>query len=319
MTWKPTVPAVRLRAWIASWMLLLLLWCLQGAAAAEQIAIMYPPASPPAKAVYDEIRRGIEQGLRSRGISSTELVVERGRPSARELVQWSKSNDVRVAIALGRSALEQSELLRRELPVIAGATNLSASADVAGVNLTANPRLLLSRVRELAPGISRILVVTQGEEDAALLRAAQGVARSLGLEIVDYPAKDLREATQHYWSFFRYSNPKTDAVWLLGDASVDAQSTLPSILEAAWAQRFIVLSNVVEHVRRGALLATFVDGDRLGARLASLAADAAAGRKVGQSWGEDVDYAVNARVALHLGLELNERTKARYGLVVGER
>jgi ABC-type uncharacterized transport system substrate-binding protein len=318
MTARPTVQ-VRLRAWFVPWMFLLLLWRMQSAAAAEQIAIIYPPAAPAAKAVYDDIRHGIERDLRGRGLTSIELVVDRGRPSARELVEWSKSNNVRAAITLGRAALDQSELLRRELPVIAGAVSLSASADVAGVNLTANPRFLLSRVRELAPGISRILVVTQSEEDVALVRAAGEVARSLGLEIVEYRAKDLRESTQHFWSFFRYSNPKTDAVWVLGGASVDPQSTLPSILENAWAQRFIVISNVLEYVRQGALLATFVDGDRLGARLGGLAAGAAAGQKVGLSWGEDVDYAINARVALHLGLELNERTKARYGLVVGER
>ena len=116
-----------------------------------------------------------------------------------------------------------------------------------------------------------------------------------------------------------YGNPRSDAIWILDDALVDADSTLPKILETAWSRNFVVMSNVVEHVRRGALLATFVDPTALGDRLANLATEAAAGKEVGQIFGEDVKYAINVRAALHLGLQLNERTKSRYGLVLGER
>jgi ABC-type uncharacterized transport system substrate-binding protein len=323
MKWKPAVRTVRLGACIAPWALLLL-WWIQDAGAAElaaedKIAILYPPASPPAKAIYDDIRRGIERALRGRGAAGLELLVERGRPNARELREWSESNKVRAAIALGRLALDQADVLRGDLPVLAGGVNLEGSPGVSGVNLTPNPTFLLSRLRELMPSASRVLVVTGGVADAPLMRAARAAARPLGLEIVEFPAKDLREATQHYWNLFRYANPRTDAVWLVGGPLVDAQSTLPSILENAWAERFVVISNVVEHVRQGALLGTFLNGDRLGERLGGLAVDAAVGRNVGLSWGEDVDFAINARVALHLGIPLNERTKARYGLVVSER
>lgn len=316
-----SVRAIQFRTWIVVWALLIVSIS-EGIAAEvsdQSIAILYPSTTSPTKAVYDDIRRGIDRRLHARGFRGVELALDKGQPAASELLEWSKSKKVAAAIALGRAALEQSQPLKRDLPVIAGALNLDSSSEVAGVSLTVNPRFLLGRLHELAPGIGRVLVVTSVDNDEPLLRAARSAARSIGLEIVEYQATDLREATQHFWNIFRYANPRHDAIWILNDSLVDAESTLPQILENAWLQRFLVVSNVVEHVRQGALIGTFLDGNGLGIRLADLATDAAVGKQVGQTLGEDVEYAINARVALHLGLQFNERIKARYGLVVGER
>jgi ABC-type uncharacterized transport system substrate-binding protein len=244
------------------------------------------------------------------------MVGGQGLNSPSELRQWSKSHDISAIIALGRSAMEQSLVASVGVPLIAGALNLKPADKVAGVNLTPDPRLLLARLHELAPRISRVLLVTRGQEDEPFLRIAQSRGRSMGIEIIDYPATNLREATQHFWSIFRYSNANTDAIWLLDSTLVDSENTLPQILENAWVQNFVVVSNVVEHVRRGALLATFVDAEALGTRLARIAIKGGATNAV---LGEDVQFAVNARVALHLQLPINERTKADYGLVVAER
>jgi len=286
--------------------------------AESAIAILHPQSSSSAKAVYDDIRDSVSRGVKSRRYRYVEMVVQPA--SDRDaLRQWAQRNDVAAVVALGRLAHENARSLRPQIPVIAGVLNLEQIPDTPGISLTPNPKLLFSRLKELAPGISRVLIICNPDSYTQLLRAARGAARDVQLEISQLPASDIRDATQHYYNVFRYSNPRTDAIWIIDDALVDTNVMLPRIMENAWANNFVIISNVLEHVSRGALLATFVDPDGLGDRLAQLAADAASGKSVGQVLGEDVKFAVNARVASHLGLQLNERSKLRYGLVVGER
>ena len=282
------------------------------------IAILYPQSSSSARAVYDDIRESVSRGVKSRRYRYVEMVLQPA--SDRDaLRQWAQRNDVAAVVTLGRLAHENARSLRPEIPVIAGALNLEEIADTPGISLTPNPKLLFSRLKELAPGISRVLIICNPGRYTQLLRAARDAARDVQLEISQLPASDIRDATQHYYNVFRYSNPRTDAIWIIDDTLVDTNVTLPRIMQNAWANNFVIISNVLEHVSRGALLATFVDPDGLGDRLVQLAADAASGKSVGQVLGEDVKFAVNARVASHLGFQLNERSKLRYGLVVGER
>ena len=283
------------------------------------IALLYPQSTSSARAVYDDIRDSVSRGVKSRGYRYVEMVLQQAGSDRDALRQWADRNDIASVVALGRLANETARSLKPEIPVIAGALNLEQTPDTSGISLTPNPKLLFGRLKELAPDISRVLIICNPDRDAQLLRAARASARELQLEISQFAAGDIRDATQHYYNVFRYSNPRTDAIWIIDDSLVDANVTLPKIMENAWASNFVLISNVLDHVSRGALLATFVDPNALGERLAQLATDAASGKPVGQLLGEDVQFAVNARVASHLGLQLNERSKLRYGLVVGER
>jgi ABC-type uncharacterized transport system substrate-binding protein len=283
------------------------------------IALLYPQSTPPTKLVYDDIRDAVARGLKSRGYKYVEMIVQQPSSDREALLQWAKRNHLSAAISLGRVAHDNSQSLRSEIPVIAGALTLEQSPATPGISLTAHPRFILARLKELVPQISRVLIISNPSRDTLLVKAARSAARDLALEISQLSASDIREATQHYYNVFQYSNPKTDAIWIIDDALVDANMTLPTIMENAWSNNFVVVSNVLDHVSRGALLATFLDPSGLGERLAQRAVDAAAGKQGGQMLGEDVQFAVNARVASHLGLQLTERTKTRYRLVVGER
>ena len=311
------------RRWILAAILSILIIGPRQAIPAERseavIALLYPQAGPATKAIYDDIRGSVSRGLAVRGYRYVDMVVPTNPVDASDLRLWAKRNSVRAVIALGRLPHENAQVLKAEIPVVAGALNLDQSPEIPGINLTPNPRLILARLKELAPDITRVLIISHPERDAQILKVARGAARDLQMEISQFAASDLRESTQHFFNVFRYSNPKTDALWILDDSLVDTDVTLPKIMENAWSNNFVVISNVLEHVRRGALLATFVDPYGLGDRLAQLATDAASGKAVEQVLGEDVKFAVNARVALHLGLQLNERNKSKYGLVVGER
>jgi putative tryptophan/tyrosine transport system substrate-binding protein len=287
--------------------------------AGSSIALLYPQSTSSARAVYDDIRDNVSRGVKSRGYRYVEMVLQQAGSDRDALRQWADRNNVAAVVALGRLANENARSLRPEIPIIAGALNLEQIPDTSGISLTPNPKLLFARLKEVAPEISRVLIICNPDRDTQLLKAARAASRELQLEISQFAAADIREATQHYYNVFRYSNPRTDAIWIIDDSLVDPDVTLPKIMENAWANNFVLISNVLDHVSRGALLATFVDPNGLGDRLSQLAADAASGKAVGQVLGEDVKFAVNARVASHLGLQLNERSKLRYGLVVGER
>jgi ABC-type uncharacterized transport system substrate-binding protein len=283
------------------------------------IALLYPQSTSSARVVYDDIRDSVSRGVKSRGYRYVEMVLQQSGADREALRQWAERNDVSAVVALGRIAHENASSLRPDIPVIAGALTLEQSPDTSGISLTAHPRFILTRLKELAPQISRVVIISNPARDTLFLNVARSAARDLQLEISQFAASDFRDATQHYYNVFQYSNPKTDAIWIIDDSLVDANMTLPTIMENAWSNNFVVLSSVLDHVSRGALLATFLDPSGLGDRLAQRAVEAASGTSVGQILGEDVQFAVNARVASHLGLQLTERTKTRYRLVVGER
>ena len=283
------------------------------------IALLYPQSTPPTKIVYDDIRDAVARGLKSRGYKYVEMIVQLPPADREPLLQWAKRNRLAAAITLGRLAHDNAQTLRPEIPIIAGALTLEQSPDTPGISLTAHPRFMLARLKELAPQISRVLIISNPTRDTQLLKVVRSAARDAQIEISQFAASDIRDATQHYYNVFKYSNPKTDAIWIIDDSLVDANMTLPTIMENAWSNNFVVISSVLDHVSRGALLGTFLDPSGLGDRLAQRAVDAASGKAVGPTLGEDVQFAVNARVASHLGLQLTERIKTRYRIVVGER
>ncbi len=195
----------------------------------------------------------------------------------------------------------------------------NADARVTTLSLTADPRYLLEGLHQVAPHIRRVLVAYNSDRQSTLIEAARTEGERLHLSIAAFPARDLREASAHYWNILKYANPETDALWLLeGDDLVDVDGTLPSIIQSAWGRRFIVVSNVAEHARRGVLLATYPDANAVGHRLGSLLLEASQGEKPRTLFGTDVAYVVNARAASHLGIDTNLIARSRRAVIVGD-
>jgi putative ABC transport system substrate-binding protein len=168
------------------------------------------------------------------------------------------------------------------------------------------------------PGARRIHMVYDPKQNAWLARVALEAAQSQDLELVVYPAADLRTAMQYYQKILTTINPKRDALWLPQDSTtVDDASVLPLALESAWSRSFVVFSSSLSHVSRGALFALYPDNFDMGRDLAGAALeriDAKPQENHTVTPLRAVRWTVNLRTASHLGLRLSTEQERRVNM-----
>jgi len=290
----------------------------------NSVVVLYPTAPSPEREVYGLIREAITDTLREHRQRTDERAAQSALvPAALAL----KEAHPRAIISLGRIGYQVADASDAGVPWIAGSLQVQ-DADIRGVHpptaavsLTPDPRSLLEGLKQLAPKITRILVAYNPDHSELYIEAARTASRALKVSIVSLPAHDLREASAHYYNILKYANPETDALWLVeGDGLVDLEGTLPSMIQSAWAAHFVILSNIPEHARRGALLSAYPDPTALGRQLASLALAALDGKPTGPlQYGSSLVFVVNRRVASHLGLDTTALTRDHHAVLVGEQ
>jgi len=293
-------------------------WLLAGQTASAQtntLIVLYPAVPQPERDVFALIRSGIQTEAARAGLSVTGVEVAEGS-SASDYSDRLNARSTRAVIALGRRSYQVVSALRMDSAVITGAVDLPAGTAGNGVSLTPDPQVVLSTLRSVAPQIQRVIVVIDQGSDQWLLKPAAAAAHAVGLQLQVYPASTVGEAAAHYLNVFRYGNPRTDAVWILRDGNFITPDTFPRIIEESWAKNFLVFSNVLAHVSKGALFAYYPDPRPLGERLAKLALSKEDGSHQIQ-FLKDLKRAANVRVAAHLGPAVNSAQLAAFDVVLG--
>ncbi|TAK91800.1 MAG: hypothetical protein EPO06_03630 [Burkholderiaceae bacterium] len=273
------------------------------------IAVLYPDMEEPYRSVFTQIITGVEKET---GTPVNSYPIGPGH-NPQELSNRLQQRDVRIVITLGRSGLSAATGLKKEVGIIAGGI-LSAPAqspqNLSVLSLAPDPALLFKQLKALAPGIKRVLVVHDPQQNAWLMQLAREAASAQGLDLQIREASDLKSALQTYKTLLAEANPKLDALWLPQDSTTVEESTiLPLILQEAWSHGLLFFSSSVVHVKRGALFALYPDNEGLGRRLASSALKQLSGTSqspAALSPLRDVLLAVNIRTASHLGLDLSD-------------
>ena len=204
--------------------------------------------------------------------------------------------------------------------VVGAVLNTPQDARFPVVTLNPEPALLFDRLRQLAPGVSRVTVVYNPERTAWLIERASSAARAHGLTLNPIPAHDRREAALKYRDLLEgIGDHPMQAVWLLQDpATLDVQTVLPLLLKEAWNKNLVVFCSNPAHVKRGVLFALYPDNVRLGRTLGSMVSKGKNAENLKISGGlplKDLLIAVNVRTADHLGLKLTGRQKRAFDLV----
>jgi ABC transporter substrate binding protein len=282
-----------------------------GAVSAEMagaVAVVYPDVGEPYRAVFLKIVEGIESRLRSRVVA----IPVGARPTAQELGEDLRRQDVRVVVALGRQGLTAANGLDQKYPVVAGAVFNVPEGDnrpMAVHSLAPDPGLLFQRLKSFLPEVKRVFVVYDPASSAWQIRLARDAAKAQGLELVVTEVSDLKAAARAYRSIFEMVDPHRDAIWLLQDPMGAEESTvLPFVLEEGWTRSLPVFSSNLAHVRRGALFTLYPDNEELGRRLGTTALSLlAGGGQTGVAPLREVLLAVNQRSAHHLGININPR------------
>ncbi len=227
-------------------------------------------------------------------------------------------NEEKVLIALGNTAVQAAEPLSARLPVVAGAiVTPSGQPPLPGISLESDPGALFRQLLSLRPGIRTVHWLYRPARSGWLLERAQAEARKLKLELAAVATDDARTAAQGYQEILNSADNATEALWLSQDpALVSEDSTLPDILNQAWANNFVVFSGSVQHVAHGVLFALFPDNEAMGANLAQLALAHASGKSVQFEPNRGLRRAINRRTAEHLGIGLEP---SDYDLVLPAR
>lgn len=156
----------------------------------------------------------------------------------------------------------------------------------------------------------------------ALIDAAIVAAEQSGLNVVVRRADSRISAAREYREIMQSMRSKTHALWLLDEATMDADATLPAILRQAWDSDLIVVSNNLQHVSRGALMALYPDNRELGQALARLALDIHGADEISRGAVvplEAVRRALNRRTVRHLRLDIGPADESRFDLVFPRR
>jgi putative ABC transport system substrate-binding protein len=296
---------------------------LQAIVGKGSIAVLYPDLGEPYRSVFAKIIEGIEEKAR---------VPVRNYPIAAnadigELNAQLKRNGTKVVIALGRQGLKTATGLDRDLPVVVGgvvSVPEGQNRDLTGVTLTPDPALLFARLKNLLPGVKRVIVVYDPQQNDWLMKLAREAARAHGLELQAHEARDLASAARLYESAFANADPRKDAIWLPQDSTtVDEGTILPLVLKNSWDRGVPVFSSSYLHVKKGALFALYPNNVELGRTLANsalsvLAGDPGKSGKQGIAPLREVHIAVNLRTASHIGLNIGYQQQRSFDSIFPE-
>ena len=300
--------------------LLLLLALLPAAPRAEalRLAVLYPDAAGPYRAIFDAIIEGAEEELDG---EAERIPLAKGAEPG-ELGGELADKRVNGVIALGPEGyrIAQAGSIPPSVATISGAYFIPPNS-VPGVSLAVDPQPLFEQLKKLSPRTERVHVVYDPKYNDWLVELAQQAANRFGLEFHAYPESSLRDAVSRYRRLIERDLGEQDAVWLPVDATtVYDKVVLPLVLQAAWDQRFTVFSSKPNHAQKGALFSLFPDHGALGKRLVKMVKRLRDGddEVVMEPLG-DVKLAVNVRTAKHLGLRFSSSQQREFALVFPSR
>jgi putative ABC transport system substrate-binding protein len=311
----------RLFAFVCLVIVILALLGVRAIAAGPVTAVLFPDIREPFRGVFLSITKGIEDAglvVRLHPIEDDE--------SDESIRLWVQRSGVQSVIALGSRGQSLSDELSPYVPVVMGAVHISPQLQdkrYYGIALSPQPRLLLQRLKALAPNVNRVTLIYHKQRDYWMVEHARQPAQALGITLNPIPVERLQEAVVAYQRILATLRSDVDALWLSQDSAVlDEQAVLPMILQQAWDHRLIVFSSNPAHVKRGTLFAMYPDNERMGKSLGNLALhdhDRANRGPYGTSSGlallEDLSTAFNVRTAGHIGVHYSKESLSEYDLV----
>jgi putative ABC transport system substrate-binding protein len=286
-----------------------------------RVAVIYPEVGQPYAKVFQQIIADIR---RQKGFE-VETYTLRDTYDPGAVSQWIVQQNAQTLVALGQRGVDVVETLNMDIPIIIGAVlyvPVSQNHLVSGISLTPDPDLLFKHLKQLAPGIKRVLVVYNPDRYQWLIDYAKKVASRRGVEIVAREARDLPSAAPLYRELLAASRHDSDAIWLLQDSStVGNSSILPLVLKESWDKKLVVFSSNPSHVRRGALFSLYADQDAIGRSITQLLLQQTSGKSKSKGMLplSDVRIAVNLRTAGHIKLDIPYEQRRQFHTVYPKR
>ena len=285
--------------------------------AVPRIAVVYPQVRDPYRAVF----RAIVDGVNAETTQGAEVFEIAPEETIEAVSARLAERQLDAVVLLGKRGLDLSSHIERPERRVVGAVFAKPGDIAAGVSATSlapAPRMLFTKLRELAPAVKRIHVIYGADDNEWLIALASADAAKLGYELLPLRKESIREGASAYRELLQQIESPQDAIWLLqASPFLDESSVLQMVLRAAWDRNLVVFSSNPSHVPKGALFALFPDNNAMGRHLAQqvLKPPPASASLIPL---EQLDTAINIRTADHLGLGLSAGD-ARFDMVFPNR
>ena len=281
-------------------------------AASPRLLVLYPQINSAYDAVFEEIIGGIREHPNVK----YSVISVRTSTTHDEIRRQIAQNNIDAVIALGKKVYDFAHEFSSELPVIHGGLLLKPDGH-SGVSLAGSPKEFFSQLANYAPGVKRVFTVYNETNSGWLIELANRAAAKHGVELVAYPAKDIRQAVKQFKNILDQSRDSSDAVWLLMDNVLPDKTIMPMALDVAWRRRVVLFSSNPSHTRRGALFSLFPDHYEMGNSLAALAVI-----RINQTDPQplvvpldNLKISLNRRTASHLGFRYSSSLIEKLDLV----
>lgn len=286
----------------------------------QVISVIYPEADGAYKKLFDKIIEGI---MDETGVNKITRLPISAQADVEVVIEHLANTNPNAVITLGRHPYSLASALNLPKPLIVGALNIAPDThpNVVGISLTPDPKLVFGRLKSLATNINRVAIVFDPDKEQWLAELATKQAVQFGLTVDLYAARNLSEASRHYLNIIRYGNPKSDAIWVTSNVALLNENTWPRLVEESWQRNFLLFSSTLTYADTGALFAVYPEPRGLGRRLAQMAKQHLANRAAHPEIEplQNVNAAINMRVADHLGIWLDGDQKRSFDLILGDR
>ena len=292
-----------------------------GSVSTEAITVIFPDIGEPFRSIFSKIIDGIDEQAKAK----IRNIAIPANMEVSELNNMLRRTGTKVVIALSQRGFKMAAGLDRDYSVVIGGVLSVPEPEhnqYTVISLTPDPALLFSQLRNLIPGIKRVLVVYNPSNNDWLIKLARNAAKAQGLELITYEARDLAAAARQYEAAFASADNRFDSLWLPQDGTTVEESTiLPLVLKESWNRSVPIFSSNFLHVKKGALFALYPNNSDMGRNLAASAMSMLAGEapKRGVVPLKDVLTAFNVRTATHIGLNIGAQRQRSFDSIFPEQ
>lgn len=276
----------------------------QALAKHETIAIVVPSALPPISGIFDQIIEGITKSTPK--YNKKKLILnEYSRDS---LNNWLAINNPIAIIAIGNKAILFARSVSINTLVITSGSLLVSDADKdAGVSLSLAEDTLKKKLSLYLPHIKKLHIGDQGEN---LIWFSNNI-RSPQIErkIIGHNQKSI---IKYLWTTINNVDPKTEAVWINNKIE---HYFLYKLSERAWERKVTLISNNIEHLESGTLMAFYPDFELMGERLGVITSMAESGLPPLEPL-KAITQGINMRTAKHLDIHISPSIEKDFGVII---
>ncbi|WP_440903503.1 ABC transporter substrate binding protein [Catenovulum sp. SX2] len=279
---------------------------------AAPVAVLFPDVREPYLSIFEQIRAGVKEQTNA-DIQGYAIGEDLGID---DIDKQLTEDAITQLVLLGSRGYKLASKLDRKYSIVIGAYPTMPGVH-SGVSMMTDPSTVVAKLKLVAPSVQKLHLIVS-EQNAWIAKLTEQALKQAGIGANIQVVDSLKQAVQSYAKLVEQKLSQQDAIWLpIDTVAMHEKVVLPLVLKASWDKRFIVLSSIPTHAKRGALFSFYPDHFQLGKQLAEMLQTPTGKPQVLPM--KHILLAVNLRTAKHLGISYTSQEKEQFNIVLPER